>query len=124
MLAVPSDGSNLLQHMPSQIIGTLRDDLQYPQTGRTSCNFTQPGASILVIGLAVPSDGSNLLQLLSCFLLRYRIEVLQYPHTGLTSCNNTLLTPEVKQNKFQGPPNGKNTWQPSPSTPTGEQKAS
>src|SRR5260370_14700146 len=97
--------------MHSPIIGTLRDDVESPQTGRTACNFTQPGASILVVSLAVPADGSNLLQLLACLLLRYRIEVLQYPQTGRTSCNDTFLIPEVEPNKLAVPSDGSNLLQ-------------
>src|SRR6266849_220631 len=36
--------------------------LQYPQTGRTSCNLLAGTLSRLVTVLAVPSDGSNLMQ--------------------------------------------------------------
>src|SRR6266851_5104334 len=86
-LAVPSDGSNLMQ--PASVAHQSRacKPLQYPQTGRTSCNFflslftfpatclqyLQTGrtsckiaADLRCIGardLAVPSDGSNLMQL-------------------------------------------------------------
>ena len=37
-LAVPSDGSNLMQHSIAQIQVAMYSHLQYPQTGRTSCN--------------------------------------------------------------------------------------
>ena len=42
-LAVPSDGSNLMQPGLKDKNGKEVYDLQYPQTGRTSCNFTQVG---------------------------------------------------------------------------------
>src|SRR5258708_14475305 len=37
-LAVPSDGSNLLQPLTTLTPCTVMVCLQYPQTGRTSCN--------------------------------------------------------------------------------------
>src|SRR6266851_2577480 len=38
------------------------EPVQYPQTGRTSCNLRAGTLSRLVTVLAVPSDGSNLMQ--------------------------------------------------------------
>src|SRR5216683_686918 len=61
-LAVPSDGSNLMQ--PASVAHQSRacKPLQYPQTGRTSCNF-------FLSLFTFPDTG------------------LQYPQTGRTSCN-------------------------------------
>ena len=62
-LAVPSDGSNLMQHQGNTLISGNTFVLQYPQTGRTSCNV-------------------------KCHLdYLYWIGNLQYPQTGRTSCN-------------------------------------
>src|SRR5713101_2419921 len=62
-LAVPSDGSNLMQRLIATIDKLQRKRLQYPLTGRTSCNQTYGSAFTPASALAVPSDGSNLMQL-------------------------------------------------------------
>src|SRR6266566_4867655 len=86
-LAVPSDGSNPMQHVVGAVVAgswftcsTLRrvepyatkdrctisgytPTLQYPQTGRTLCNYSDMGKQI---------DAST---------------ILQYPQTGRTLCN-------------------------------------
>src|SRR5713101_4699815 len=66
-LAVPSDGSNLMQPTLPLCWMNGSSNLQYPQTGRTSCNNSIKDA---VYGTA---------------------SILQYPQTGRTSCNNTIL---------------------------------
>src|SRR5216684_899455 len=107
-LAVPSDGSNLMQLKVFVNATTPPGDLQYPQTGRTSCNNGDLALNNDDLVLAVPSDGSNLMQqghqitkllfLRSCSTLRrvepnatyttrspsLTSEVLQYPQTGRT----------------------------------------
>ncbi len=45
-LAVPSDGSNLMQPPFGQVPTIKRPHLQYPQTGRTSCNRKRPTANL------------------------------------------------------------------------------
>src|SRR5216684_3781289 len=61
-LAVPSDGSNLMQLKVFVNATTPPGDLQYPQTGRTSCNNGDLALNNDDLDLAVPSDGSNLMQ--------------------------------------------------------------
>src|SRR6266446_5330538 len=61
--------------------------LQYPQTGRTSCNLFTNLSPAIAIMLAVPSDGSNLMQPTIARSNPGYNPVLQYPQTGRTSCN-------------------------------------
>ncbi len=111
VLAVPSDGSNLRQltttawyHIACTSCSTLRrvephatscysptirllSVLQYPQTGRTSCNprsaryQRSKGRTCSTLRRVEPhATGSVQPQ-------TYTIEHLQYPQTGRTSCN-------------------------------------
>src|SRR5216683_2405092 len=113
-LAVPSDGSNLMQLSKEFLEEEKETILQYPQTGRTSCNLLDMPVCRSSQILAVPSDGSNLMQLITCSSATFIIELavpsdgsnlmqptlplcwmngssnLQYPQTGRTSCNNSI----------------------------------
>ncbi len=62
-------------------------DLQYPQTGRTSCNRTGDHAHKHTTALAVPSDGSNLMQ--------------PYRHALAYDCNHHLAVPSDGSNLMQ-----------------------
>ena len=109
-LAVPSDGSNLMQptlplcwmngssnlqypqtgrtscnnSIKDAVYGTAYV-LQYPQTGRTSCNGSPTTSEMTSTPLAVPSDGSNLMQRCNAWVRSLPESVLQYPQTGRTS---------------------------------------
>src|SRR5216684_3712322 len=63
-------------------------NLQYPQTGRTSCNNSIKDA---VYGTAY---------------------VLQYPQTGRTSCNGSPTTSEMTSTPLAVPSDGSNLMQP------------
>src|SRR5229473_1532784 len=94
--------------------------LQYPLTGRTSCNDRIEAANECRTDFAVPSDGSNLMQPICLFLQQYHQPLavpsdgsnlrqrliatidklqrkrLQYPQTGRTSGNaNCVAKPDV-----------------------------
>src|SRR5216683_3164036 len=99
-LAVPSDGSNLMQLSKEFLEEEKETILQYPQTGRTSCNLLDMPVCRSSQILAVPSDGSNLMQLITCSSATFIIELavpsdgsnlMQQQHQGCGVWNRVRL---------------------------------
>ncbi len=135
-LAVPSDGSNLMQRLIATIDKLQRKRLQYPQTGRTSGNLAAyPDSQVFhdlqypqtgrtsgnlelveemsrTRNLAVPSDGSNLMQRPISGNLQLIVGALQYPQTGRTSCNLAIPHGYQLLPHLAVPSDGSNLMQP------------
>src|SRR6266446_4335110 len=134
-LAVPSDGSNLMQHIATTYRYLDHAILQYPQTGRTSCNSAAAAVSAPSLCLQYPQTGRTScnrwkageapLEENPCSTLR-RVEPhateekrrwmstalsLQYPQTGRTSCNWAGLRLRSWSMKLAVPSDGSNLMQ-------------
>src|SRR5229473_1739476 len=86
--------------------------LQYPLTGRTSCNLKVYPPAYFTLPLAVPSHGSNLMQRTRAPLPENHGHHLQYPLSGRTSCNAELYNMPIGMFQLAVPSLGSNLLQP------------
>src|SRR6266436_551897 len=113
-LAVPSDGSNLMQHIATTYRYLDHASLQYPQTGRTSCNRWKAGEAPLeenpcsTLRRVEPHATEEKRRWISTALS------LQYPQTGRTSCNWAGLRLRSWSMKLAVPSDGSNLMQHHP----------
>ncbi len=81
--------------------------LQYPLTGRTSCNDRIEAANECRTDFAVPSDGSNLMQPICLFLQQYH-QPLAVPSDGSNLRQRLIATIDKLQRKrLQYPQTGR-----------------